>query len=329
MEDDFLYQGRREPPAEFARKLRVSLDSMSANEATSAGSRTPAARWAAATLAILLVGSAFTVPAVRAGARAFLDLFRVVNFAAIPIDGNHIQQLGNTLNKLDLPAVIGKQVEILKKPGPGQTVATQEAASAAAGVRVRLPTWIPVGFEHEDFQISDESAVRMTADTAKLRTVLDTLGIDDIDIPDEIDGQSATIRLLPVVHTRYRRKAEIVEFIQARRPEVSFPAGLDLASLAEVALRVLGVDSAEAHRFAMNVDWRTTLVVPVPTQVASFRQVNVQGNSGLLIESVPERNRREHTRNTLLLWSSGDSVFSLGGTVQGSTLFEMAQSLQQ
>jgi hypothetical protein len=269
------------------------------------------------------------VPAVRAGARAFLDLFRVVNFAAIPVDGNHIQQLGNNLNKLDLPAVIGKQVEILKKPGPGQTVETQEAASAAAGVRVRLPTWTPVGFEHEDFHISDESAVRMTADTEKLRTVLDKLGIDDIDIPDEIDGQSATIRLLPVVHTRFRRKEEVIEFIQARRPEVAFPAGLDLASLAEVALRVLGVDRSEAHRFAMNIDWRTTLVVPVPTQVASFRQVNIQGNSGLLIESVPARNGREHTRNALLVWSSGDSVFSLGGAVQESTLVEMAQSLQQ
>jgi hypothetical protein len=328
MEDDFLYQGRREPPAEFARKLRASLDAMNTHDGA-ASSRTAAARWAAATLAVLLVGSAFTVPAVRAGARAFLDLFRVVNFAAIPVDGNHIQQLGTNLNKLDLPSVIGKQIEVLKQPGPGQTAATQDAAGAAAGVRVRLPTWAPVGFERDDFQISDESAVRMTADTEKLRAVLDALGIDDLGIPDEIDGQSATIRILPVVQTRYRRKEDLIEFVQARRPEVSFPAGLDLASLAEIALRVLGVERAEAHRFAMNIDWRTTLVVPVPTQVASFRQVNIQGNSGLLIESAPVRDAREHRRRTLLLWSSGDSVFSLGGTVEGSTLFEMAQSLQQ
>lgn len=326
MDDQFLHQARRDPPAEFARKLRASLDTVSANETT--GSRTPAARWAAASVAALLIAGAFTVPAVRAGAQAFLDLFRVVNFAAVPVDKNRIQQLGSV--KLDLPATIGKDVEVLKQPGPPRTFATQSEASAAAGMNVRLPAWTPVGYSVQSFMVSDEAAMRMTASTEKLRALLDALEIDDLTVPDEIDGQSATIRVPPVVQVVYQHKDDRLMLMQARRPEVAFPAGLDLPQLAEIALRVLGVERGEAHRFAMNIDWRTTLIIPVPTNVASFKQVDIQGNSGLLIEPTEGSGESEDGRRKgrMLLWSAGDSVFALTGSVQGPTLFEIAQSVQ-
>ena len=35
---------------------------------------------------------------------------------------------------------------------------------------------------------------------------------------------------------------------------------------------------------SVTIDWRTTLVVPVPTKAAAYRPVNVGGNGVFLIE---------------------------------------------
>jgi hypothetical protein len=131
-----------------------------------------------------------------------------------------------------------------------------------------------------------------------------------------------------IVRVTYRSQNRDVMLLQARQPEVSFPAGIDLASLAEIGLRVLGMKPGEAHRFAQNVDWRTTLIVPVPADVSVFRQVDVQGNPGLLIVTVRRSARGVLPQDSRVLWSSGDSVFALVGNVQPTELFEMAQSVR-
>jgi hypothetical protein len=229
---------------------------------------------------------------------------------------------------LDLPRMLGEQVEVLKAPRARQTVADAAAAGVAAGIQVRLPTWRPVGLEPQLIEVSADQALRFTASTAKLKRVLDAFGIDDLSVPDEIDGQSATVHVPAIVRVSYHSHDHDVVLLQARQPEVSFPAGINLASLAEIGLRVLGLKSAEAHRFAQNVDWRTTLIVPVPADVQVFRQVDIQGNPGLLIETVHRSSRGVLPTESRVLWSSGDSVFALVGNVWPTELFEMAQSVR-
>jgi hypothetical protein len=182
--------------------------------------------------------------------------------------------------------------------------------------------------EAQLIEVSADQALRLTASTAKLKRVLDAFGIDDLSVPDEIDGQSATIHVPAIVRVSYHSHDHDVVLLQARQPEVSFPAGINLASLAEIGLRVLGLKSAEAHRFAQNVDWRTTLIVPVPADVQVFRQVDIQGNPGLLIETVRRSSRGVLPAESRVLWSSGDSVFALVGNVWPTELFEMAQSVR-
>jgi hypothetical protein len=121
-----------------------------------------------------------------------------------------------------------------------------------------------------------------------------------------------------------KREERTLMLMQARAPSVTFPAGVDLAKLGEIALRILGLDRADAYRFAQSVDWRTTLILPVPVDAARLRQVDVQGNQGLLIE------RREGSKRpggTLLLWSSGEQVFALGGDI-GPAILDIAGSMQ-
>jgi hypothetical protein len=107
---------------------------------------------------------------------------------------------------------------------------------------------------------------------------------------------------------------------------VSFPAGLDLAVLAEIGLRILGLDRVQAYRFANSIDWRTTLVVPVPANAASFREVNVQGQTALFIEAVGDA---AGPRNeAVIMWSREGNVYALRGALRAPELLEMAQTVQ-
>jgi hypothetical protein len=335
MDDEFMHSVRRQPSAEFARRLRQRLERTESRAAVPKA----LARVAAYAAALVLAVGAFALPSVRAAAAAFLDLFRVVNFAPVAVQPERVNQLAHL--DLDVPAMLGKRVEILKDSGPPQTVDTPEAASAATGRRVQLPAWRPVGMEISRIEVWGERAMRVTADTTMLRQVMEALAIDDLQVPEGLDGQTVTIRVPPAAHVEFagqeRGVAQRVALVQARHPEVSFPAGTDLTALAEIGLRVLGVAPAEAHRFAQDVDWRTTLIVPVPANVSLFRQVNVQGHAGLFIEQVgsaprvavsPGGPRGPQPRQSILMWSAGDSVFALVGNVGPSQLLEMAQTVQ-
>jgi hypothetical protein len=334
MDDKFLHDLRRAPTPEFARRLRTSLHGAEIVDEHRFGG--PFTKWAAMVASVALVSIAFTFPAVRAGAQAFLDLFRVASVRAVAFDAENLGRLEQLdLSGLDLPKIVGENIEVLAESGPPTSYATLEDAAAAAGHRVLTPAWTPPGWELTTIEVAGENAVRLTVDTAPLQAILDGLGIDDVSIPAGLDGQQATIRVPPVVHLEYTHAAIgghaategqsatrlQLQLLQARSPEVSFPAGLDLAALAEIGLRILGLERDEAYRFAQSIDWRSTLIVPVPAADASFTEVNVGGSEGLLIQPQDEY-------GGLLLWASGTQVFALGGPLSSPELLEVAQTLQ-
>jgi hypothetical protein len=328
MDDQFMLSAWRRPRPDFARQVRERLDQQDLEMAVIHQPR-PVLRAAAYAAALLLAVGAFALPQVRAGAAAFLDLFRVVNFAPVAIQPERIKDLMSH-NELDLPHLLGDQVKVLKSAGPPQEVANLEAASTAAGVRVRMPAWLPAGMTSEGFLVSGDNAMRVTLSAQKLNTVLDAIGIDDLRVPPEADGKSVTMNVPPIVRVTFSDpQSHKVTLVQARQPEASFPAGVDLATFGEIGLRVLGLERGEAHRFAQNVDWRSTLLVPVPSGAATFEQVNINGNVGLLIETTrAQTGPRDSRPMAQIMWSSGGSVYVLVGDVRPAILFTMAQTVQ-
>jgi len=326
MDDDFMLSAWRKPRPEFARELRARLAELDDKRI---GSRAPARlSWIAAYAAsVVLAVAIFAIPSVRAAAQAFLDLFRIVNFAPVPVQPDRIKAL-LARQGIDLPRLVGEQTQVLKAPGPSRTVETIEAAGAIAGIHIALPTWRPVGLEMGPIDVVGDQSLQFTASSAKLQYVLDSLGIDDLSAPAGIDGQTVTMHVFPIVRITFADATRRVALIQARQPEVSLPAGLNLAQLAQIALRLLGVDRSEAYRIAQSVDWRTTLILPIPADVSFFRQVNVQGSPGLLITTVNRAARGTLPVESRILWSANGSVFALAGSVRPDELFDMAQSVQ-
>jgi len=323
MDENSLYGLRRTPPEDFTRKLRASLQQKARTRIASRRVE----KIAAVFVACLALAGVFSVPSVRAAATAFLDMFRVVHFAAIPVDASALRRLRNS--GLDLPRLLADQVQVATPPGAPTSYATPAEAAAAAGFHVYVPAWMPGGWSTEvpTVQVVAANSARVTANTARLTQILTALDIDDVSIPQGLDGRTANIRIAPAVVLRWQHNGQALELRQSPSPQVDFPSGTDLPALAEIGLRILGLPREDAYRFAQGIDWRTTLLVPIPVNAVSFRQVSVQGGSGLLLELAHARTD-SRPGGALLLWSDGTRVFGLQGTVGSQQLLEMAQTLQ-
>jgi hypothetical protein len=334
MDDQFLRDLKAQPNPAYAARLRATLRSLPPNAVARVAPAANVRRWFAAAASIAVVGFAFTLPPVQAAAEAFLDFFRVRQFAGVQFDPQRIQSL--QASGLSPEAIFGKVEPLTPEPQP-VSYATAADAGAAAGMRVRTPAWIPPGFSSTGIVASSEAAARITVNTAGLQAVLDTLGLGDVELPDGLDGQTATVRIPPIVTQSFSNTVPVeleggastrersLHVIQARSPDVSFPAGLDLAKLAYAGLRVLGLSRDEAYRMSVTIDWRSTLIVPVPSKAVAYRPINVAGNEGLLIEGLAAN---ETFPGGALMWSAGGETFAVAGAVSGEELLEIAQNLQ-
>jgi len=327
MDERFMQALKSAPDPEFARRLRDQLGNEADAEASNAEER-PRARWVgllAPALAVALLASVILFPSVRASAQAFLDLFRIRNFTAVSVNPERIRQLQE--GKLDLKSLIGDRVETVIEPGPPQTVASAAAAGAAAGIQVKVPNTLPSGLQPDSVSWRGPGEARVTADVERLNSVLQTLGIRDVAVPMAIDGQKIEVKVPAVVRQSFSAGKKRAEFLQAKSPEVSLPAGVDLAALGEIGLRILGLERAEAQRLARSIDWRSTMLIPVPGNAGSFRQVSVNGQPGLLVAAKGERSGGQMREGAIVLWSRGDMVYALSGNLSEIDILQMANSV--
>jgi len=320
MNDDALHSLRQDPPAAFASSLRARLQA--ADTSTQEERRALRTAWLKPLVAVASVAALFAIPAVRTSAASFLSLFRVRSFLAVPVDGVRMTELGR---RLDIESLLGDQVTVLRAPGPALPMATLEEAAANAGFDVHRPTSLPEGTTLVKTEVSGASAVKVTADVNRLQEVMDALSIDDLEIPAGLHGQVVDIDISPIVFTSYVvpvTDADI-RLVQARVPDVRLPASVDIAALGEIGLRILGLDRKGAHEMAQVIDWETTVLVPIPPD-GRFRQVNVAGQPGLLVE----KQVKTGLPRSVVLWSTGDRAYVLTGQVHGDQLVSIASSVQ-
>ena len=214
------------------------------------------------------------------------------------------------------------------EPGPPRIYLDVAKASQVTGLTLRTPATLPTGLQLDSVSVMGEGIARLTVDVARLRKVLDALELSDVAVPRELDGKVVTIRKPTIVAQHYLNGEKRVEFMQSKSPEVSLPAGTDLARLGEIALRVLGTSAADAARLARQIDWRTTLLVPVPTDAGSFREITVHGQKGLLVTRIQRETDGSGRRRAgaLVMWSEGDMVYALAGNLDSDDLVLMANS---
>jgi hypothetical protein len=322
--DDSLFDAlKKEPEGKWVESLRLRL--RQDEIANDLSPRPRYWRWVAVAASFLLVAGLLQVPAVRASAESFLSLFRVVNFVAVKVDPDRFRALNDS--HLDLERLIGEHVQILEDPGPPQSVASLEDAAAIAGSDLKMPSWLPPDTRIIEVTVAGERAARVTADSNRLNEIMDALGITDLRAPAGLDGQSVTIRVPPVVMVRFETGGSAVRrtrLMQARAPEIAMPPGIDLSALSEIGLRMLGVSRDAARQFARTIDWNSTLIVPLPPTIQSFREVEIGGRPGIAISYQPPN----ESPTTMLLWTRDGRVFAMQSIQEMEIAIAMADSVQ-
>jgi hypothetical protein len=345
MSDDFLSRLREEPRPEFKDRLEARLHDIEASERERRQAPGPYRRIMPALAGVALVASlalAFSLEPVRAGAREFLDLFRVKRFAAVPVDPARLERLAK--GGLDFKSLVADQIETVVAPQEPEAVGSPEAGAVVAGITVRQPSVLPHQAELAETSVARLGSFRVRVDTAKLEALALAAGADEIEIPAWWNGVTIDVEVPPVLALRYARPVAAGDtppardasyvLMQSTIPQVDLPEGFDLATLGRLGLRVSGMSAEEALTFSRAIDWRTTLLVPVLVQGGTFREVDVAGEKGLLVSYVPpvrpatDPPARRPRQQSLLLWSTADRAFAITGPGGGMELLEMAQSIR-
>lgn len=289
-------------------------------------------RWRPAAVGLLaltfLVALASFAPARHAAAQ-FLGVFRVRKFAVIPIDPAQVERLESLEEQLDA-GVLGEPT-VLREAGEPQSVADADEASAAAGFNVRVPTLLPEGAKLDEFTVETGPAIRMEADRALTQAMLETAGVHDVVLP-EVDTVAAEVDIPTVALQKYKIGATTLEIAQLPSPAVSMPEGIEPTVLGEAFLQLLGTPPEDARRLAQTIDWTSTFVIPLPTDAAEFREVEVDGVTGVLLEE--RRDARTGRRSALLLWQRDGVVYAASAdnqqyssVVDASELLRVVNSL--
>jgi hypothetical protein len=326
-EDRFLEEFAREPRPGFARALRERL--IESDEPRRAFAWRPA--FAGVTVIIAVI-ALFASPSVRAWAQSVLDMFRVRNFVAVSFDPQRLEKLRSL--KSDAAMLMFDRHQVQQEPGDPVEQPSPQAAATVAGFPVATPSYLPDGMTMERVTVRGEARARFGVTTSRLREMLSVLGLNDVQVPPGLDGQDVSVHSYPVVRQAFAKGTNgRLSLMQSRTPDVALPPGVDLERLGEIGLRILGLDASEARRMASSIDWRNTLIVPVPLNASSFRKVTVNGNAGLLVTRDNDRDfdgTQDGTRRAraFLLWTNGDRVFALEGTMGAEGLMQVAESVR-
>ena len=323
MNDDLLYSLQQPPDPAYAAHLRQRLAHDTAHRD---GRHWPLRRMAIAAAVVLVVGGLFTVPTVRASAESLLAMFRVANFVGVRMEPRTMK---TDAAAVDLPRLLGEQVQLVQDPGRPVNVGSVADASAAAHFSVAEPAELPKDAQLTDIAVQGPGVVRVTADADRLRDALSALNIRDLEVPQALDGKVAVVRTGSVVRLGYALRTLSFSVFQTTTPDIALPSGIDLAELGEMALRISGMPRADAHQFAQTIDWHSTVLVPVPPNAEQFRQVDINGHQALIVQSVPVGTAQQSPRRlTSVLWSSGSKVFAVQGTLPMGDIMQVAKSIR-
>ncbi len=295
-----------------------------------------------ALVALLLLALVVTIPATRALADQLLSMFRVQQVAVVPVDFTGMQQLtGDGVFGKQIGQLLSNSITLTRKPGDPVTAADAAQASQLSGFPVRLPQ----GMTPTSIRVQDGAAFTFKVDRGRAQALLDEAGRSDLVLPASIDGADISVNIPAGVSVAYgncpepkgdepgfdlggdgspgRRYADCVILAEIPSPTVKAPAGIDVAQLAQIGLEFTGMSQAQAAAFTQTVDWTSTLIVPIPKNAATYRQLTVDGVTGTLIQRPAD-----DAPQFALLWVKNGIIYAIGGLGSDSQkALQMANSL--
>jgi len=91
---------------------------------------------------------------------------------------------------------------------------------------------------------------------------------------------------------------------------------------AEIGFQLAGMSATQARELCQTIDWKSTLVLPIPRFVGSYSLVEVNGAQGTLIKGSGRR-----APDYVLIWVKNGIIYCLAGQGDSSKAVTLANSL--
>jgi hypothetical protein len=305
-----------------------------------------APRWRfawAASLAALIVAGSLAFPSARSFAQRLLATLRIEKVQPVSLDFASMDTSSNRKLQQGLGQMISDNV-VVTTDEKEMDAASQDAASKLTGFPVKV---LSSRQDSPSFRVSGAHAFHMTVDRARLQEVLDEAGRTDLILPANLDGAQVSVQVPRSVEVSYgncstNRKSrhqapqadsvdanppsvpsDCLALIQAPGPTINMPAELNLQQLAETALQLAGMTPVQARKFCQTIDWKSTLVLPIPRGVTSYEPVSINGIQGTLMRLA------SHDRPSYaLVWVDDGIIYGLVGWGDPNMAVQLASSLE-
>lgn len=284
----------------------------------------PLPAWGALTTTALIIVLITFAPA-RSWTQRVLAMLRVEKVAVVPLD---LKFDTNSDTQALIRKVISDEVTVTLSAGKPHFVADASQATQVAGFPVRTITGLK---EAPKIGVVGEQAYIMKLDQSRLQTIINSIGKSGLQVPESVNGQMIAVHVPKSVFLRYGNcpdkhpgskpgdedqnppygSAGCTIFAEVPSPIVSVPPELNIGQLFQIALQVGGMSPEEAQAFSSKVDWKSTLVVPIPRGASSYSEEQVDGVAGNLILA---KGRRGQGPEYTLIWVKNGIIYSIHGS---------------
>jgi len=296
--------------------------------------------WAGAALVAVVIACFSFAPA-RSWAQRVLAMLRVQKIAVVPIDTQAVEgmQAGSQSAKM-VGQFISDNIIVTMHPGDPQPVADASQATQMAGFPIRL---LGARADAPRITVLGEQAYQMTLNRDRLEGLLSEIGHTDLQIPASIDGALLAVHIPKSAFAAYGQCpkpgkkddaqkppkpadfAGCVMLAEIPSPTVSVPPDLNVRELATLALQASGMSAEDAQNFTANVDWTSTMVVPLPRDAGSYETTSVDGVQGTLMSL---RGWSHGAPGYSLLWVKSGIIYTLSGFGSADQAVPLAESLE-
>lgn len=296
-----------------------------------------------ASLAVVILAGSLAFPSARSFAQRLLATLRIEKVQTVPLDFASMDSSSNRKLQQGLGQMISDNV-VVTTDEKEMDASSQDAAGKLTGFPVKL---LSSRQDSPNFRVTGAHAFHMTVDRARLQEVLDEAGRTDLILPANLDGAQVSVQVPRSVEVSYgdcsnpksrhhgpepadsadanpnTSPVDCLALIQAPSPTINMPAELNLQQLAETALQLAGMTPVQARKFCQTIDWKSTLVLPIPRSVSSYEPVSINGIQGTLMR-FPSKNRPSYA----LIWVDDGIIYGLVGWGDPNMAVQLASSLE-
>jgi Putative zinc-finger len=292
--------------------------------------------WIGAVAATILLCS-LAFPFGRGLAQRFLGTLRIEKVQPVRLDFSALD--GNRPLQEMLRQMVSDKV-VITADEKSQRASTAADASQLAGFPARL---LGARTDTPNFIVGGQHAFHMTIDRTRLQDIFDQAGRTDLVLPAALDGANVSVNVPRSIMVQYGDCPEshaasdtqpapaqppsgawttCLALQEVPSPLVNMPSDLNLQQLAEIGFQLAGMNATQARELGQTIDWKSTLVLPIPRFASSYSEVSVNGVQGTLIQGSGRRGP-----DYVLVWVKNGIIYGLVGHGDSSNAVGLANSL--